>query len=57
MVKRSDPPCRRFRRSTSPKTRFVLKKALEGGALAIIVVINKIDRPDARTGRSAERDL
>ena len=30
-----------------PQTRFVLKKALEGG-LAIIVVINKIDRPDAR---------
>jgi len=30
-----------------PQTRFVLKKALEGG-LAMIVVINKIDRPDAR---------
>ncbi len=30
-----------------PQTRFVLNKALEG-ALAIIVVINKIDRPDAR---------
>jgi len=30
-----------------PQTRFVLKKALEGG-LSIIVVINKIDRPDAR---------
>jgi GTP-binding protein len=30
-----------------PQTRFVLKKALEGG-LSIVVVINKIDRPDAR---------
>src|SRR5881398_2342872 len=31
-----------------PQTRFVLKKALEAG-LPPIVVINKIDRPDART--------
>lgn len=30
-----------------PQTRFVLKKALEGGK-AMIVVINKIDRDDAR---------
>jgi GTP-binding protein len=30
-----------------PQTRFVLRKALESG-LAPIVVINKIDRPDAR---------
>ena len=30
-----------------PQTRFVLKKALERG-LRILVVINKIDRPDAR---------
>src|ERR671919_1952506 len=30
-----------------PQTRFVLKKALEAG-LPPIVVINKIDRPDAR---------
>ena len=30
-----------------PQTRFVLNKALEGG-LSIVVVINKIDRPDAR---------
>src|SRR5512140_3598727 len=30
-----------------PQTRFVLKKALEAG-LKIIVVINKIDRQDAR---------
>ncbi|MFW6054470.1 MAG: translational GTPase TypA [Thermodesulfobacteriota bacterium] len=30
-----------------PQTRFVLKKALEKG-LKIVVVINKIDRPDAR---------
>ena len=32
-----------------PQTRFVLKKALEAG-LKIIVVINKIDRRDARPG-------
>ncbi len=32
-----------------PQTRFVLKKALELG-LAPILVINKIDRPDARVG-------
>jgi GTP-binding protein len=30
-----------------PQTRFVLKKTLEAG-LRVIVVINKIDRPDAR---------
>jgi len=30
-----------------PQTRFVLKKALDSG-LKIIVVVNKIDRPDAR---------
>ncbi|MCF8081425.1 MAG: GTP-binding protein, partial [Desulfobacterales bacterium] len=30
-----------------PQTRFVLKKALDAG-LKIIVVINKVDRPDAR---------
>src|SRR4029077_13873186 len=30
-----------------PQTRFVLRKALERG-LAPVVVINKIDRPDAR---------
>ena len=30
-----------------PQTRFVLRKALEGG-LTPIVVVNKIDRPDAR---------
>src|SRR5881296_2756903 len=32
-----------------PQTRFVLRKALEAG-LPVIVVINKIDRPDARAG-------
>ncbi len=35
-----------------PQTRFVLRKALEAG-LAPIVVINKIDRPDARVQRGA----
>lgn len=30
-----------------PQTRFVLKKALEFG-LAVVVVVNKIDRPAAR---------
>jgi len=31
-----------------PQTRFVLKKALEAG-LTLIVIVNKIDRPDARS--------
>ena len=31
-----------------PQTRFVLSKALEAQAFPQIVVINKIDRPDAR---------
>jgi GTP-binding protein len=31
-----------------PQTRFVLRKALEAG-LPVIVVVNKVDRPDART--------
>ena len=39
-----------------PQTRFVLRKALER-RLTPIVVINKIDRPDARDPGSAERDL
>ena len=39
-----------------PQTRFVLRKALELG-LPPIVVINKIDRPDARAAGSAERGL
>jgi GTP-binding protein len=33
-----------------PQTRFVLRKALEAG-LPSIVVVNKIDRPDARAAR------
>jgi GTP-binding protein len=32
-----------------PQTRFVLRKALEG-RLPVILVINKVDRPDARVG-------
>jgi len=32
-----------------PQTRFVLRKALEA-RLPVILVVNKIDRPDARTG-------
>jgi GTP-binding protein len=36
-----------------PQTRFVLKKALEAG-LPPIVLINKIDRPDARPGAVLE---
>ena len=31
-----------------PQTRFVLRKALEAG-LPVILVVNKVDRPDART--------
>src|SRR5438477_747654 len=32
-----------------PQTRFVLRKALEQG-LPVILVVNKVDRPDARIG-------
>src|SRR4051812_17491528 len=32
-----------------PQTRFVLRKALERG-LPVILVVNKVDRPDARIG-------
>ena len=39
-----------------PQTRFVLRKALERG-LPPIVVLNKIDRADARPQGSAERGL
>ena len=39
-----------------PQTRFVLRKALERG-LPPIVVINKIDRPDARADGGARRGL
>ena len=39
-----------------PQTKFVVAKALRRG-LRPIVVINKIDRPDARAARSAQRDL
>jgi GTP-binding protein len=39
-----------------PQTRFVLKKALEMG-LKIIVVINKIDKPDARINYVHEKTL
>ena len=39
-----------------PQTRFVLRKALERG-LPPIVVINKMDRPDARPAEVLERDL
>jgi GTP-binding protein len=36
-----------------PQTRFVLSKALEAG-LEIIVIINKVDRPDARPAKVLE---
>jgi GTP-binding protein len=39
-----------------PQTRFVLRKALER-RLTPIVVVNKIDRPDARPQESSQRDL
>ena len=39
-----------------PQTRYVLSKALEA-RLPPILVINKIDRPDARAAGSAERGL
>ena len=37
-----------------PQTRFVLKKAFEAG-LAPIVIINKVDRPDARPSQVLEK--
>lgn len=39
-----------------PQTRFVLKKALEKG-LRIIVVVNKIDKPDARIHHVLDKTL
>ncbi len=36
-----------------PQTRFVLRKALERG-LPVLIVVNKIDRPDARIGTVVE---
>lgn len=39
-----------------PQTRFVLKKALEKG-LRIIVVVNKIDKPDARINHVLDKTL
>jgi GTP-binding protein len=39
-----------------PQTRFVLRKAFESG-LAVIPVINKVDRPDARTAEVVDELL
>ncbi|OGH42520.1 MAG: GTP-binding protein TypA [Candidatus Levybacteria bacterium RIFCSPLOWO2_01_FULL_42_15] len=39
-----------------PQTRFVLRKALDAG-LTIIVVVNKIDRPDARIHYTLDKTL
>ena len=39
-----------------PQTKFVVSKALKMG-LKPIVVINKVDRPDARPGGSGERSV
>ena len=39
-----------------PQTRFVLRKALEA-RLPVILVVNKIDRPDARIERGGRRGL
>ena len=39
-----------------PQTRFVLRKALEAG-LPVVLVVNKVDRPDARIGEVVERGL
>src|SRR3954454_12259851 len=39
-----------------PQTRFVLRKALEA-RLPVIVVINKVDRPDARIGEVVDEVL
>ena len=37
-----------------PQTRFVLRKALRAG-LPVILVVNKVDRPDARTAEVVEQ--
>ena len=39
-----------------PQTRFVLRKALEA-RLPVILVVNKVDRPDARDRRGRRRGL
>ena len=39
-----------------PQTKFVLRKAFANG-IRPIVVINKVDRPDARPDEVSERDL
>jgi GTP-binding protein len=39
-----------------PQTRFVVRKALEAG-LPIILVVNKIDRPDARVGEVVDEAM
>src|SRR5436189_4886591 len=39
-----------------PQTRFVLRKALEG-RLPVILVINKVDRPDARIAEVVDETL
>ena len=39
-----------------PQTRFVLRKALEA-RLPVILVVNKVDRPDARIDEVVERGL
>ena len=39
-----------------PQTRFVLRKALEA-RLPVILVVNKVDRPDARHRRGRRRGL
>ena len=39
-----------------PQTRFVLRKALSA-RLPVILVVNKVDRPDARIGRGGGRGL
>ena len=39
-----------------PQTRFVLRKALEA-RLPVILVVNKVDRPDARIARRRRRGL
>src|SRR5438128_3742047 len=36
-----------------PQTRFVLRKALAGG-LPVVLVVNKVDRPDARISEVVE---
>jgi len=51
---RRGPPARRRLRGPLPQTRFVLRKAL-AARLPVVLVVNKVDRPDARIAEVVNR--